>query len=1439
MPPTDTLTEMVQRQAAERRGWVAGIALAFLMSTPLPAQVQGAPWKPDGIWRAACVGKLAEVKQLVMRGVSINARDKRGYTPLMHALNTFQTKIIAELLAAGAVADVRDYDGVSALFLACQAGDDEAARLLLAAGARLENADPLPETSAFAAALRSGSPQLVEQLLKSGASLRGEVQGSQGRWPALVYAARVSSADVVEVMVKHGADVNTPCRDKSTALLHAAAFGNLAVIKRLMALGADSKIEDARGANALFYTTYFGNEPAFKLLLDAGVPPPHNPREWLPTVFHWGNAGLLAELAAKGVEVPSREPALTLAEAARSGDLAKVDREIELSFPKFRPEAHCVLFSAAASGNVKVIERINQFAGQGAHMLCGDAARCKQLHHAVMSGDMPVLQYYLAHEVDVNATNFLGHTPLMLAAMTGRADMIESLAKAGANLKVRDRDGRNALDLARSHQQGAAMAWLEKAGLQPSPDKHAPDSSLTDPPPPSAKTKLSPLTAAALPFGIAGDAWYPSIDAARDFGLVLATRLQDIEGVSWVERTDIEKAELELWHQASGVLSPTNGIRLGQWVKADLLVTGNLTLDEGLGRELVIAVLDARRGDELATRRMRLRQMGGLPFAPTEEHLQAAAKAARESLEEARLRLAAADAQQVFAPLFIGNRTAHTSRLDSKIAGIFRSIQRGAKGKPARVLNLQGSGLAAQEADLAISGLTLGDGGAWRDVADHYLWGWCEETGDASTPYAEMPVRLVFELWSGGAETKTFSVDAKLPDLESAAEKLAAQIFSNTLALPRPHPTDEDRLFVARRLLAHARELISKEPESMRLDDGNPWLVTRWLLTMRTLAAARFFSPEDPEIAATWLLERWYDDLLFPRSAERVTASSVEVFWNLWQRKRDWDEHVAKFDLNGLRQVAQSIRRNNKTLFSVFQTPKDAPLDWHFQVNQELFEWIHKGYDGMPDGLPTTTRRQWAGALAAATADCFVRAHAERTERTHYRPSFMSNSLEFYLPLEKRLEIANTCWKLLNQYQTDPNPAKILEERGDILRWFDEAGQRSQTAAVMKLPARFFSDAYQGAYLPWISPPENPAPDVIEPSPSPPKPPASKRIRVPMLPVALPEAWQSPTIMNAVSVGAFGVIALKCELGGEEQTVVATWVPETNKFEVLAPLPARIAGDIDFLIHSRDSIWMGGPVYGASKLDFGSKQFTRFTDTDGIPFSAVTMAAAVGNEVYVAGRATGNKPMVAAWSASKGWKIVPLQVDGKPLPVQHILHLAASGSRLYGCFQTTQNKNELMILDTASGSWRPLAGLRSATGVISGLWADERGAWVLETDALTLVSEHTHANRSIRFPEDIRINVNVPSGVHDGEWLWITGQELVGKVFIPGQRNTFCRLLAFHKPTATYRGCIDIAEDATMVGLVVTPDALFPLIHKVQLEGPNPPSIFKLDRNAVIQAISQ
>ncbi|MFJ6484176.1 MULTISPECIES: ankyrin repeat domain-containing protein [unclassified Streptomyces] len=165
------------------------------------------------------------------------------YNPLANGLGRAaeagDTDLMRRLLAEGAEADAWVPGGRRALDLAVCAGQVEAVRLLLAAGAdpRLD-AGPYGEATPLALAAMHGYTDVARALLDAGAPPGGAAGGL--RYVPLILAAASwegGSPETVDLLLDRGADIEEMKRG-CTALDWAARQGCPATVERLLERGA-------------------------------------------------------------------------------------------------------------------------------------------------------------------------------------------------------------------------------------------------------------------------------------------------------------------------------------------------------------------------------------------------------------------------------------------------------------------------------------------------------------------------------------------------------------------------------------------------------------------------------------------------------------------------------------------------------------------------------------------------------------------------------------------------------------------------------------------------------------------------------------------------------------------------------------------------------------------------------------------------------------------------------------------------------------------------------------------------------------------------------------------------------------------------------------------------------------------------------------------------
>lgn len=109
---------------------------------------------------------------------------------------------------------------------------------------------------------------------------------------------------------------------------------------------------------------------------------------------------------------------------------------------------------------------VEQFAKTGADISVGDSFGVTPLHMAAMKGRVELLEYLVRDAKDVNRPDQFGRTSLHLAAAGGSAEMIDRLMTLGAKVDAVDKKGRTPLHQAAVRFRSEAAARLLAAGAK-------------------------------------------------------------------------------------------------------------------------------------------------------------------------------------------------------------------------------------------------------------------------------------------------------------------------------------------------------------------------------------------------------------------------------------------------------------------------------------------------------------------------------------------------------------------------------------------------------------------------------------------------------------------------------------------------------------------------------------------------------------------------------------------------------------------------------------------------------------------------------------------------------------------------------------------------------------------------------------------------------------
>jgi ankyrin repeat protein len=189
----------------------------------------------EGLHRAAWHGDLPKLKALIASGVSLDARDAKGRTPLHVATYARQGEAIKLLAKAGANLDRLEDDRYDAVTIASVADDPATLALLLSLGANPGQTTSRYDGTALIAAAHLGHDEVVRRLIAAGAPLD---HVNNLHWTALIESIVLGDGGprhqrTLAALLDAGASVKLTDRQGNTPLQLAKARGYTAMVKLL------------------------------------------------------------------------------------------------------------------------------------------------------------------------------------------------------------------------------------------------------------------------------------------------------------------------------------------------------------------------------------------------------------------------------------------------------------------------------------------------------------------------------------------------------------------------------------------------------------------------------------------------------------------------------------------------------------------------------------------------------------------------------------------------------------------------------------------------------------------------------------------------------------------------------------------------------------------------------------------------------------------------------------------------------------------------------------------------------------------------------------------------------------------------------------------------------------------------------------------------------
>lgn len=387
---------------------------------------------------------IEQIKELLAKGVSIDARDCFGRTPLRYRTEAYGCDTVSKLLIAeGADVNAKDYQGKTPLHEVAQGWAEEprkAIELLADAGADVNAVDNRYFTPLDCAV--ENHQQEVVALLRE----RGGKSGEPHRASLMQAAQKGNVARTKKLLVK-GANINARDEQGWTPLDWAVTEGHWELANMLVAAGGIVGPGELETRTALHNAAAVGNKEAAEFLVAKGADVEARDGGYDLTPLHvaasCGHKEIAALLIASGADVN-----------AMSGE--------SITFPP-----RTALHEAASEGYKDVVILLLASGADINLESTGWRGLGMPIHWAASESRKEIVELLIARGARVDTRDNQGHTPLHWAASHGRKEMVELLVSRGAVVEVKNEEGKTPLEYAVKEGHDDVAEILRKHGAVP------------------------------------------------------------------------------------------------------------------------------------------------------------------------------------------------------------------------------------------------------------------------------------------------------------------------------------------------------------------------------------------------------------------------------------------------------------------------------------------------------------------------------------------------------------------------------------------------------------------------------------------------------------------------------------------------------------------------------------------------------------------------------------------------------------------------------------------------------------------------------------------------------------------------------------------------------------------------------------------------------------
>ena len=323
-------------------------------------------------------------------------------------------------------------------------------------------------TTLLCRAVKTDDYELVDILLRHNADVNCHGIGVES---ALHFAAGLADLRMLKTFLSHKPALNSQDSVGWTPLRRATSVGSVEAARLLLEAGANPRIEDVQGGSALTDCLFGKVTGCVELLLDFGVDPN---TKWdgysaLAIALDRGLLHTASKLKEKGANldvINDKTGETLLGELTREGDWASMSWLLQNGADPNLP----------SKGQAPVILALQEEDTNALEILFHSGAKCDNLdqdrntllHLAVLERKPSMIEFLLQHGADPGVTNKSNLSPLHIAVKEKCFECAKSLVEnSKAGLNILDRSKNTPLMLACQSKQHKLIRLLLKAGVDP------------------------------------------------------------------------------------------------------------------------------------------------------------------------------------------------------------------------------------------------------------------------------------------------------------------------------------------------------------------------------------------------------------------------------------------------------------------------------------------------------------------------------------------------------------------------------------------------------------------------------------------------------------------------------------------------------------------------------------------------------------------------------------------------------------------------------------------------------------------------------------------------------------------------------------------------------------------------------------------------------------